>query len=201
MSSGSTPPVLPPRFFSRSAPEVARDLLGAIVISRIGRSVTAGRIVEIEAYLGDEDPASHAYRGRRHAGNASIYLPPGTWYVYRSYGVHWCANLVCAPQSRGAAVLLRGLEPLEGLETMRRRRGGAVVARLVDGPGKLCQALGISRTLDGRPMPSSTVVVIRGDPVPDHEVKITPRIGITRAADWPLRFVGASSRRSLVLSP
>ena len=190
MNSGSTrPPALPSRFFYRSAPEVARDLLGAILVSRTGRTVTAGRIVELEAYLGDEDPASHAYQGRRHAGNASIYLTPGTWYVYRSYGVHWCANLVSAPRGRGAAVLLRGLQPLEGLETMRRRRGGVAVARLVDGPGKLCQALAITRALDGRPMPSSTVVVIPGDPVPDHLVKVTPRIGITRAADWPLRYV------------
>ncbi len=181
--------LLPAKFFHRPAPEVARDLLGAVLVSQLGRAVTAGRIVEIEAYLGYDDPASHAYRGRRHPGNQSIYLSPSTWYVYRSYGVHWCANLVCTPPGRGSAVLIRALEPLGGLQTMRRRRGSVADRRLCTGPGNLCKALGITRLLDGLMMRASPVNVLRGVPVPDHAVTITPRIGITKAAEWPLRFI------------
>lgn len=185
---------IPTRFFHRPADQVARDLLGAVIVSRIGGAVTAGRIVETEAYLGLDDPASHAYRGRRHAGNEGIYSPPGHWYVYRSYGIHWCANLVSGPRGAGAAVLLRGIEPHAGLDVMRRRRTGGRPERriaLADGPGKLCQALGMTRELDGLPMRGSSVEILRGPPVPDREVTVTPRIGLTRAADWPLRFVVA----------
>lgn len=181
--------VLPARFFARPAPEVARDLLGSVIISTCGRTRTSGRILETEAYLGTDDPASHAFRGRLHAGNASIYGPPGSWYVYRSYGIHWCANLVCAPPGQGAAVLIRAVEPLEGVRAMRRRRGPQAADRLTDGPGKLAQALGITRALDGAMMPASRVLVTKGDAVPDHRISVTPRIGITRAADWPLRFL------------
>jgi len=184
--------VLPVRFFHRPAAEVARDLLGAVVVSRIDGLLTSGRIVETEAYLGYEDPASHAYRGRRNAQNAGIYSKPGSWYVYRSYGVHWCANLVCAPVGLGAAVLIRSLEPVEGVAEMRaRRKGTGDNRRLCDGPGKLCQALGITRALDGVPLRLSEVLVRSGRRVPDRAVRITPRIGITQAADWPLRFVVA----------
>jgi len=182
-------PVLPLRFLARPAQVVARDLLGAVVVSRLGRALTAGRIVETEAYLGLEDPASHAYAGRRHAGNECIYGPPGSWYVYRSYGIHWCMNLVCAPRGAGAAVLIRALEPLDGLATMRRRRLLDVTARLTNGPGNLARALGVTRALDGLPMGASPVQVLKGDTVPDNRIDVTPRIGISRAADWPLRFV------------
>jgi DNA-3-methyladenine glycosylase len=183
--------VLPLRFFHRPAAEVARDLLGAVVVSRIDGLMASGRIIETEAYLGYEDPASHAYRGRRHAQNEGIYSPPGSWYVYRSYGVHWCANLVCAPEGLGAAVLLRALEPVRGVETMRVRRGadGRMDAALCNGPGKLTQAQGITRALDGQPMPASEVTIARGRRVAERQIEITPRIGITRAADWPLRYV------------
>jgi DNA-3-methyladenine glycosylase len=187
--------VLPVRFFHRPAAEVARDLLGAVVVSRIGDMVVSGRIIETEAYLGGEDPASHAYRGRRHAQNLGIYSDPGSWYVYRSYGVHWCANLVCAPEGLGAAVLLRALEPLEGIEVMRERRkldgrmGCRADGRLCDGPGKLCQALGITKALDGQSMSGPPVALLRGHRVRDTQIEVTPRIGISRAVDWPLRFV------------
>ena len=182
--------VLPVRFFCRPAAEVARDLLGAVVVSRVEGVVTSGRIVETEAYLGYEDPASHAFRGRRNPQNAGIYSKPGSWYVYRSYGMHWCANLVCAPEGLGAAVLLRAVEPLEGVEAMlARRKGVRAPGHLCDGPGKLCQALGITKALDGTPMRASEVVVRSGRPIPDRAVEVTTRIGITRAADWPLRFV------------
>lgn len=189
---------LPLRFFHRPAAEVARDLLGAVVVSRIGGVLTSGRIIETEAYLGYEDPASHAYRGRRNAQNEGIYSAVGSWYVYRSYGMHWCANLVCAPPGLGAAVLLRALEALDGVEVMKqrravRRKAGGTAGSLLNGPGKLCQALGIDKALDGRRMTSSAAVIFRGHRVAEAEVTVTPRIGITRAVDWPLRFVVSSN--------
>lgn len=178
-------------FFRRPAEVVAHDLLGATIISTLGGARCTGLIVEAEAYLGIGDPASHAWKGRRHAGNASLYGPAGTWYVYRSYGVHWCANLVCGGPDGGAAVLLRGVRPIRGLAVMRRRRGGGLAdpRRLADGPGKLCQALGITRALDAHAMAESEVVVGANAQRPAGRVLVTPRIGITKAADWPLRFV------------
>ena len=152
-----------------------------------------GRIVETEAYLGYDDPASHGYRHRRHAQNAALYGPPASWYVYRSYGMHWCANLVCLAEGSGSAVLLRAVEPLDGLDVMRDRRGTEPVENLCSGPGRLCQALGISRSeLDGRLMRTSAVTV--AEPVDWRgAIEITPRIGITKAADWQLRFTAAGS--------
>ena len=149
--------------------------------------MTAGRIVETEAYLGHDDPAAHGYLGRRNDRNASIFGPAGSWYVYLSYGMHWCANLVCAREGEAAAVLVRALEPLEGLDVMRERRGVAADRQLCSGPGKLCQALGITRDLDGAMMARSAVVVVRGPP--PASVTATVRVGITKAADWPLRYV------------
>ncbi len=146
---------LPVAFFDRDVVVVARELLGAIVVSRVGGERTVGRIVEAEAYLGREDPASHGYLDRRNERNVALFGPAGTWYVYRSYGMHWCTNLVCGPEGTAGAVLLRALEPLEGLEVMRRRRGGVDDRHLCSGPGKLCQALGITRALDGTLMPRS----------------------------------------------
>ena len=148
---------------------------------------TSGRIVETEAYLGRDDPASHGYRDRRHAQNESLYGPPGGWYVYLSYGMHWCANLVCGPPGHASAVLLRALEPIEGLATMRRRRAGAADRQLCSGPGRLCQALGVTRSLDGSLMRRSAVTVRTVES--SSEIVVSPRIGITKAADWPLRFV------------
>jgi DNA-3-methyladenine glycosylase len=143
--------------------------------------------VETEAYLGRDDPASHAYRGRRNPGNESIYSPPGFWYVYRSYGIHWCANLVVGPRGEGAAVLLRAVTIVRGLELVMARRGSRPADQLTNGPGKLCTALAIDRDLDGLAMRRSGVVVRPG--AAPLRVRITPRIGITRATDWPLRFL------------
>jgi DNA-3-methyladenine glycosylase len=181
---------LPVAFFDRNAATVARELLGAVVVSTVGGERAAGRIVETEAYLGYDDPASHGYLERRNQRNAALFGPPGTWYVYLSYGMHWCTNLVCEEEGRASAVLLRALEPLEGLETMRRRRGMVDDRELCSGPGKLCQALGITRALDGMPMAGSPVLVLPAESTtPGHTIVSTPRIGITKAADWPLRFV------------
>jgi DNA-3-methyladenine glycosylase len=186
--------MLPVSFFRRSTQQVARDLLGAVVVSEAGDVRTAGRIVETEAYLGHADPASHGYQMRRHAGNASLFGPAGTWYVYLSYGVHWCVNLVCEGNGLGGAVLLRALEPLEGLDAMMERRGTTTPALLCAGPGRLAAALGISRTLDGAAMRTSAVKVRRGAEVAPQDVVTSPRIGITKAADWPLRFTLRGSR-------
>ncbi len=150
--------------------------------------MTAGTIVETEAYLGFEDPASHAYRGRRTAGNKGIYGELGAWYVYRSYGVHWCANLVAGEPGLGAAVLLRAIYPTAGITTMRRRRAGARDRNLANGPGKLTQALGMTQRLDGRLMRDSTVRVLPGQPVAARNIKPTPRIGISKATTWLLRY-------------
>jgi DNA-3-methyladenine glycosylase len=179
---------LPVSFFARPTEQVARDLLGAELVSRVGGVRTAGIIVETEAYLGRTDPASHGYLSRRHARNASLYGPAGTWYVYLSYGVHWCCNLVCEGSGLGGAVLLRALEPVAGFEAMMERRRTTQHALLCSGPGRLAQALGITLELDGAAMSSSNVRVRRGAPLAPDDIVTGPRIGITKAAEWPLRF-------------
>jgi DNA-3-methyladenine glycosylase len=185
--------VLPASFFRRPAGLVAHDLIGTVLVSTVRGVRTSGRIVEAEAYLGQRDPASHGYQNRRHAQNEGLYGAAGTWYVYLSYGVHWCANLVAGRAPNEGAVLIRALEPLEGLPAMRRRRGGVVPDRvLAAGPGRLTQALGITRSLDQRPMRGALVQVFSGEALAPPVA--TPRIGITRAVDWPLRFVERGTR-------
>ena len=181
--------MLPVSFFDRPAETVARELLGTVVVSTAEGRRTAGLIVETEAYLGYDDPASHGYRHRRNARNQALFGPAGTWYVYLSYGVHWCANLVCGKVGEASAVLLRALEPVEGLEVMRDRRGGVADRQLCSGPGRLCQALAITRDLDGAPMRRSDARVFQQSGAGPPAAVATPRIGITTAADWPLRFV------------
>jgi DNA-3-methyladenine glycosylase len=184
---------LPVSFFDRPAEVVARELLGALVVSRAGGMLTSARIVETEAYLGYRDPASHGYLHRRNQRNAALFGPPGSWYVYLSYGIHWCANLVCEAEGTASAVLLRALEPVQEIATMRDRRGRVDDRELCSGPGKLCQALGITRDLDGKMMPGSEVRVLGATVALPVEVAVTPRIGITKAADWPLRFLVAGN--------
>ena len=184
---------LPVAFFRRPTEVVAQDLLGMEVVSTAGDELTTARIVETEAYLGYDDPASHGYLHRRHARNQALFGPPGSWYVYLSYGMHWCANLVCQRTGLASAVLLRALEPLDGVDVMRRRRGRVPDRELCSGPGKLCQALGIMRDLDGRGMAESEVMVHRPRSTEEDTIVVTSRIGITKAADWPLRFVVAGS--------
>jgi len=180
--------VFPAGFFRRPADVVAPELLGATIVSTLGGRRVTGMIVETEAYLGYDDPASHAFRGRLHPGNRSLYGPPGTWYVYRSYGIHWCANLVCQG-GPGGAVLLRAAAPSAGIEAMRTRRGGVADRRLANGPGKLCQALAITGALDGTVMRGSSVQVGREPDIPPGAILVTPRIGITKARERPLRYV------------
>lgn len=189
MSSTRRAALLPVSFFDRPAEIVARELLGTLVVSTAARHRTAGVIVETEAYLGYDDPASHGYRHRRNARNQALFGPAGTWYVYLSYGLHWCANLVCGKVGTASAVLLRALEPVEGLDIMRERRGDIADRQLCSGPGKLCQALAITRDLDGMSMRRSDVKVFQCSGARPPASVATPRIGITKAADWPLRFV------------
>ncbi|HEU5153554.1 MAG TPA: DNA-3-methyladenine glycosylase [Gemmatimonadales bacterium] len=179
---------LPVAFFRRQTIEVARELLGARVVSNVRGVRTEGRIVEVEAYLGAKDPASHAYAYRRHRQNESLYGPIGSWYVYLSYGMHWCANLVAGPPGEGSAILIRALEPLEGLPVMRRRRGNVPDRALCSGPGRLTQAMGITRALDGLSMPKAPIMILADEPPSEGTIATTTRIGLTKAADWPLRF-------------
>lgn len=180
-------------FYARDTAVVARALLGAILVSTVGGKRTAGRIVETEAYVGPHDPASHAAeRIGRTARNEMMFGEPGHAYVYRIYGVHWCLNFVTEVAGFPAAVLIRALEPIEGHAVMRRRRWPSGEhgpdRQIASGPGKLAAALGITGALDGHDLRKPPLIVLPGSAVADRDVKIGPRIGITRAADWPLRF-------------
>lgn len=179
--------VIPPEFFCRDVVTVARALLGCVVVHETADELVAGRIVETEAYAGRDDAASHAWRGER-PRLRHLFGHPGTIYVYRSYGLHWCANAVTAPLGHGSAVLLRAVEPLAGLPAMRRRRGAVADRQLTNGPGKLCQALGILGDHDGGRWFDGALRLHVGVAVTADEIGISPRIGITRNADAPLRF-------------
>lgn len=176
-------PALTAAFFARPVVEVARDLVGALLlVDGVG-----GRIVETEAYARD-DPASHSFRGPT-ARNAAMFGPPGRAYVYRSYGMHWCFNATCG---EGSAVLLRALEPLAGLDAMRARRGLEADRLLCSGPGRLCAALGLTNARDGAALDAAPFrLVARTGAV---EVAVGPRVGITKAAAVPWRFGLAGSR-------
>jgi DNA-3-methyladenine glycosylase len=155
--------------------------------------VTAGRIVETEAYVGPHDDASHAaHRVGRTVRNESMFGAPGIAYVYRSYGIHWCLNIVTDEPEFPAAVLVRALEPVRGMDAMRRRRYAGQKQlpdrALTSGPGRLAAALGITGEHDAHPLERAPLYLLPGEPLPDARVSRGPRIGITRAADSPLRF-------------
>jgi DNA-3-methyladenine glycosylase len=181
-------PPLPQSFYDRSTELVARGLLGAILECHAPNGVAAGRIVETEAYLGEHDLACHAAAGRT-ARTAPLYGAPGIAYVYFIYGMYWCFNAVTRAEHEPSAVLVRALEPVQGLELMRsRRRTARRDIELTNGPGKLCLALGIDGRMNWTPLQGPPLVIRRGEAVPDRDVVVTPRIGITQAADWPLRW-------------
>jgi DNA-3-methyladenine glycosylase len=172
-------------FFARSVHEVAPDLIGVtLLVDGVG-----GRIVEVEAY-DEEDPASHGYGGRT-ARNEAMFGPPGHAYVYRSYGIHWCLNLACGDEGVPEAALIRALEPTAGIDEQRRRRGVEELRALCSGPGKLCQALGITRAHDGLALDAPPFRLEPRREVP--EIATGPRIGITRATELSWRFMEGGS--------
>jgi DNA-3-methyladenine glycosylase len=176
------------RFFARPSTVVAREVLGRVLVRSGGRGARlAARIVETEAYE-ETDPASHSYRGRT-ARNEVMFGPAGHLYVYFTYGMHFCMNLVTARAGRGSAVLLRAAEPLEGLRSMEGRRGTADPRLLCAGPARLCQAFGIDRRWNGTDLVEGDALWIeRGRRVPDDRVLIGPRVGISSATEQPWRF-------------
>lgn len=182
---------LPRSFYARGALSVAPDLLGKVICHRRDGVLTAGRIVEVEAYLGSADPASHAWRGPT-PRNRAMFGPPGHVYVYFTYGNHFCMNVVTGREGEASAVLIRALEPIEGLESMRQRRGREPLGDLTSGPGKLAQALGIDRAAYGHDL-TREPLWIEDDRFAPPEWVATPRIGISAAIDLPYRFVVAGS--------
>jgi DNA-3-methyladenine glycosylase len=173
-------------FFRRNVLDVAPDLIGAVLLF----NGVGGRIVELEAYE-QTDPAAHSYGGPTER-NAVMFGPPGYAYVYRSYGIHWCLNFVCEPKGSAAAVLIRALEPTVGLPAMRRRRGVSDVRLLCSGPGRLCEALAITRAHNGLALDEPPFVLFARDA--KVEVVVGPRIGITKAVEQPWRYGLKGSR-------
>ena len=177
--------ILSRSFYTRPAIEVARGLLGKILV----HGKAAGRIVETEAYLGETDPAAHAFRGRTNRTEV-IYGPPGHAYVYFIYGMYECLTLVAEPEGTPGCVLIRALEPLEGIDLMRARRPAAKKdTDLASGPGRLTLALNITRRENGADVTRGPLTVRNDSNEADFRILVTPRIGIRQAADWPLRFV------------
>src|SRR6185436_17212182 len=190
---------LPLDFYRRPAEGVAPDLLGRLLVRRIGRQRLVLRLVEVEAYLGAPDRAAHAWNNRRTARNESLYLPGGHAYVYFIYGMHWCLNVVCGERDEGGAVLLRAGEPLRGEAAMRVRRVLADRVRPGDvagGPAKLAQALAVDCALDGARLDGRGLWIAAGEPVPRTRIATGPRIGVAyagEAASWPLRYAEAGN--------
>jgi DNA-3-methyladenine glycosylase len=187
-------------FYDRDPRRVSRDLLGKALVRRQGKRLLVGRIVEVEAYLGHNDPAAHSFAGRT-TRNAVLWGPPGIAYVYFIYGNHYCLNVSCLRDGVAGGVLFRALEPLAGIEEMARARrcSGADLVdlrKLTSGPGRLAQALGITRVRDNEKDLSSpkSDLWIADDGTPRPRVKITPRIGITKAAELPLRYIIPGNR-------
>jgi len=173
-------------FFSRYTPDVARDLVGCVLVREIGGRALTGRIVEVEAYRGSDDPASHSYRGMTKR-NVLMFGDPGHVYVYFSYGNHWCLNITTEGKGKPGAVLLRALEPLEGIREMEKRRGTTEAKNLTSGPGKLTKALGIDGTMNGEDVVTSKrLYVLEGEAPAD--VAASSRIGISVGVKQQWRY-------------
>jgi DNA-3-methyladenine glycosylase len=194
--------IVPRKFYLKAPDVVARKLLGKLLVrnSKVGEPIM-GRIVEVEAYFGEADPASHSFPGKT-ARNAILFGPPGHAYVYFIYGMHFCLNVSCEPDGRAGGVLFRALEPVCGVEAMAKARGllasptGArALANLTSGPGRLCQAFGVTRVRDNGAdfTASESELQIQDDGFPAHDVLVTPRIGISKDADRPARFLLAGN--------
>lgn len=179
---------LPPEFFERDPREVAPDLLGCLLISRRRGVTTGGRIVETEAYLGSDDPGSHAATLGITRRNAVMYGPPAHLYIYFTYGNHHMLNFVCEPEGVAGAVLVRALEPLWGLDAMARRRGGRTPGELTNGPGKLTAALGIDLTDNGQPLNSDAVFVYDAPRSGGDDIVVSGRVGLSNGYAHEYRY-------------
>jgi DNA-3-methyladenine glycosylase len=187
-------PPLPRAFYDRPTLDVARALIGKTLLRRTVDGLAGGVIVETEAYISAVDPAAHAYRGKT-PRNASMFAAAGTAYVYRSYGIHYCLNVVTEAEGVAAAVLIRAIRPSVGLELMRRRRGLGISDRdLARGPGRLCQALALTTADDGSDLLGAALWIAETPGAVQLPIVATPRIGISQATDWPWRFVVAGER-------
>jgi DNA-3-methyladenine glycosylase len=182
---------LSPTFYRRPTLELARALLGKLLVSRNGDGPTGGWVVEVEAYIGEGDPACHAAAGRTDR-NRVMYGPPGHAYIYFTYGMHHCFNVVTARTGRPEAILVRALEPALGLDFMRRRRGRVRDLDLARGPARVCQALGLDLAQNGHPLTSRSLFLARGRGKP-RILGVSARVGIRRGVDRPWRFYDAES--------
>ncbi len=182
---------LPRHFYDRPTVQVARDLLGCLLVRTLDGRRICGRIVETEAYVGPQDQASHSRHGHT-AANAVMFGPPGHAYVYFTYGMHWLLNAVTEAEGHGAAVLLRAIEPLEGLDLIAAHRPGRPRHEWTSGPARLTKALAIDRAFNGADLTSGPLIIVPGAPVPDGDIQNGPRIGIAAAPEpWlsaPYRF-------------
>jgi DNA-3-methyladenine glycosylase len=196
--------LLPRAFFNRDPRQVAQALLGKLIVRQHGRKIIAGRIVETEAYLGQDDLAAHAAAGRT-ARNQVLFGPPGHAYVYFIYGMYFCLNISCLPDGEPGCVLIRALEPVSGIEQMAKARGleddgldfsrQSNLRRLTSGPGKLCDALGITRERDNGKdlLAARSDLLVLDDGYPPKKVMATQRIGISKSTEMPLRYVIAGN--------
>jgi DNA-3-methyladenine glycosylase len=181
--------ILPKSFYDRETEIVAREMLGTVLECETAEGLASGIIVETEAYLGEHDLACHAAAGRTLRTEA-LYGPPGISYVYFIYGMYWCFNAVTRDEGLPSAVLVRALEPLDGISLMHKRRPHARKSiDLTNGPGKLCTALGIVGSMSGKSLQRKPIVIREGERVTHDRIETTTRIGITRSADWPLRWL------------
>ena len=186
--------VLPRAFYERETEIVAREMLGTVLECETDDGIASGIIVETEAYLGEHDLACHAAAGRT-ARTEALYGAPGISYVYFIYGMYWCFNAVTRAEALPSAVLVRALEPLDGIALMHKRRPRVKnEVDLTNGPGKLCTALGITGSMSGKSLQRRPLVIREGEPVPDDRIEVTTRIGITKCADWPLRWIVHGNR-------
>ena len=192
--------VLPRSFYDRDPRKVSRELLGKVLVRRDRKKLLAGRIVEVEAYLGEDDPAAHSAAGRT-ARNAVLFGPPGYAYVYFIYGNHYCLNVSCLPDGIAGGILFRALEPLEGIEEMARLREISVekpsdLRKLTTGPGRLAEAFGITRLRDNEKdlTDASSDLFVAEDGYRPERLLVTPRIGISKAAERPLRYIIAGNQ-------
>jgi DNA-3-methyladenine glycosylase len=186
--------VLPRAFYDRETEIVAREMLGTVLECETDDGIASGIIVETEAYLGEHDLACHAAAGRT-ARTEALYGSPGTSYVYFIYGMYWCFNAVTRAEGSPSAVLVRAIEPLDGIALMHKRRPRVKSeVDLTNGPGKLCTALGITGSMSAQALQRRPLVIREGEPVADDSVEVTTRIGITRCADWPLRWIVRGNR-------